>query len=182
MGIYLASIKEGCCDSHLNTFSVIDADALDYKNPTCDKVVACHDKYILVEEKSIHIGFFHECCIALGEDFESYKYGECNEKLNIDDLQQLLQRLSREKKEAILSKKIADLLLSSLDKVSNTTAILCNNPEYDTTKISGMSTFYLYCKTGTPVDRIMHIWLSRYKKNIFIECQDLKEKLEKDCA
>ena len=182
MGICLASIKQGCCDSELSDLTIIEADALDTDNSTCDKVIECNDRYVLVEEKSIFIGFLHECCNELNKDFDSYKYGDNNENLNIEELLELVHTLSKESKEMILSKKITNLLLSSLDKVSNTTAILCNESEYDTSKTRGMSTFYLYCKTGTAIDRIMYLWLSRYKKNIFIECQDLKEKLEQECA
>ena len=182
MGICLASIKQGCCDNTLNDFTIIEADALDTDNSTCDKVIECNDRYILIEEKSIFIGFLHECCNELNEDFDSYKYGDNNENLNIEGLLELVHTLSKESKEILLSNKITNLLLSSLDKVSNTTAILCNEAEYDTSKTRGMSTFYLYCKTGTPIDRIMYLWLSRYKKNVFIECKDLKEKLEQECA
>ena len=93
-----------------------------------------------------------------------------------------MHTLGRDKKEVILATKITNLLSSSLEKVSNTTAILCNEIEYDSSKTRGMPVFYLYCETGTPIDRIMYSWLSRYKKNVFIECQTLKEKLEKECA
>jgi hypothetical protein len=181
VGICLESIKEGCCDNLLNDFTIIPADVLDTHNSTCDKVIECSNRYILVEEKSIVIGFLHECCNELGANFDSYKYGVNDEYLKIEDVLQLVHNLSREKKEVLLSTKIVNLLSSSLEKVSNTTAILCNESEYDTGKTRGMSTFYLYCKTGTPIDRIMYNWLSRYKKNVFIECQDLKYKLEQEC-
>jgi len=182
VGICLANIKQGCCDASLSNFTIISADELDKKNPTCDKVIECSDRYILVEEKSIFIGFLHECCNELGKDFDSYKYGDGNENLDIEGLLELVHTLPKEKKEMLLSKKITNLLLSSLAKVSNTTAILCNEAEYDSSKTRGMSTFYLYCNPATSIDRIMYLWLSRYKKNIFIECQSLKAKLEKECA
>lgn len=181
MGISLASIKEGCCENILSDYTVINADELDRNNPTCDKIIECNDKYILIEEKSIIIGFLHECCNALERNFDSYKYGSCNENIDIDALLLLVHELSREKKETILSSKITNLLTSSLSKVSNTTAILCNDTKYDSSKTRGMKIYYLYCKTGTALDRVMYLWLSRYKKNIFIECQALKEKLEQEC-
>ena len=181
MGICLANIKEGCCDDILSDYTIINADELDSNNPTCDKVIECNDKYLLIEEKSIIIGFLHECCNELGRNFDSYKYGTSNENIDIDALLVLVHKLSREKKEAILSIKITNLLTSSLNKVSNTTAILCNETKYDSSKTRGMKTYYLYCKTGTPLDRVMYLWLSRYKKNVFIECQALKGKLENEC-
>ncbi len=180
MGIPIEYIKQGCCDSQLSSFSIINADKLDDIGSTCDKVIDCNNKYILVEEKSILIGFFHKCCMELGKNFDSYKYTIDNiEYLKLTELMKLIRSLDKSTKKMLLSEKIVDLLTSSPKKASNTTDILCK--KYDNTKTSDMSVFYLYCNSGKPIDMIMYSWLSRYKNNIFIECQALKQKLEEDC-
>ena len=57
MGIPLTRIKQNCCDSHLSTYTIIDGDSLDNSGSTCDKIIECIDKYILIEEKSMSFGF-----------------------------------------------------------------------------------------------------------------------------
>ena len=60
--------------------------------------------------------------------------------------------------------------------INNMTHILAT--QRDSNKTHNMQIFYLYCKSGKPIDRIMSTYLSRYRKNIFIECNDLKSYLQ----
>ncbi|MFK5976940.1 MAG: hypothetical protein QM493_10560 [Sulfurovum sp.] len=180
MAIPLKKLKEGCCDSSLHSFSITNGDELDNVYATCDKIIECSDRYILIEEKSILLGFFDSCCIERGESLEEYKYfnGEV-EYLKITELITLVQSMDNSIKKLLLAQTITNLMFSSAKKISNTTNLLCKQDDSD--KTNGILTFYLYCSSGHPIDNILYAWLSEYKKNIFFECQDLKQKLEEEC-
>jgi len=181
VAIPLGKIKENCCDNDLSAFSITDGDELDKINSTCDKIIECSNKYILVEEKSILLGFFDKCCINLGKSLEDYKYVNYDiEYLKISDVISLIQSIAISEKKLMLSEIITSLLFSSAKKISNTTSLLCKQDETD--KTDGILTFYLYCSSGHPIDTILYSWLSGYKNNIFLECQDLKVKLEEECT
>lgn len=175
MAISVASIQEGCCDSNLSQFTIIDGDSLDSVGSTCDKIIVCRDKYILIEEKSLLMAFFNLCCMEIGQDLESYKYNN-KSKLRIDDVISLVNSLNTEVKKRLLSENISNLIASSAKKASNTTHILATM--FDSSKTNDMPIFYLYCNSGKPIDMIMSRWLSRNRKNIFIECNDLKNYLQ----
>ncbi len=177
MAIPIANIQQGCCDSDLSQFTIIDGDALDSVGSTCDKIIECSDKYILVEEKSLLFGFFNLCCNEESQNLEHYKYEQDGTiYLRITDVINLINDIDIEIKKRLFSENIANLLSSSLHKVSNTTHILAT--KFDNTRTANMSIFYLYCNSGKPIDRIMGVWLSRYKKNVFIECHALKALLQ----
>jgi len=180
VAIPIRSIKEKCCDSTLDSFSVIEMDALDNDGSTCDKVIECQDKYYLVEEKSITLSFLHNCCKEINEDFDSYKYEDNNiTYLKIDEVIILVQAINIEVKRRILSDTIVNMTNTSAKKASNTTDIL--NKQFDSSKTANMSAFYLYCNSGHPIDDLINRLLLLYKKTIFIECLKLKEKLEQEC-
>lgn len=184
MAIPIKEIKEGCCDNDLGSLglTVIDGDALDNVKPTCDKIIECPDKYILVEEKSFLLGFLHRCCQELRVDFETYKYKNVDTiYLKMSDLTELIHILDPDVKDKILAQTVTDLFLSSLEKVSNTTFILAT--KFDCVKAENKKIFYLYCKSGKAVDTIMSVWMSSYnrKKKVFIECTDLKNYLQRCC-
>ena len=179
MAIPISDIQEGCCDIRLNSFTVHDGDALDSVGSTCDKIIECNNTYILVEEKSLLFSFFDRCCKELGEDLENYKYVE--EEiiyLKVDEVITRIHTLSEDVKKRVLAENLASLLMTSGKKASNTTQILCTNSNFNSEKTKNMPIFYLYCKSGKPIDRIMSSWLSRNRKNIFIECSVLRDKLE----
>lgn len=181
MAIPLTNIKEGCCDNDLNNFSITNADELDNINSTCDKVIECSNKYILVEEKSVLLGFFNNCCIELEQSLEDYKYFNNEEVyLKITELFALVQSIDTLTKKSLLSKTMTNFMLSSARKISNTTSLLCKQDDSD--KTNGIFTYYLYCSSGHPIDAILYTWLSDYNNNIFLECQDLKQKLEEECV
>lgn len=182
MAIPVNNIQQGCCNNDLSSYNIIDGDSLDSAGSTCDMIIECSDKYILVEEKSLLFGFFDLCFKEkkLNHlDLESYKFdNNGTQYLKISEIISVIQKnLNIDVKERILAENVADLLSTSLKKVSNTTYIL-SKQRNDKTK--NMPIFYLYCNSGTPIDRLMSVWFSRYKKNknVFIECNDLKSFLE----
>jgi len=181
VGIPVSNLQEGCCDTHLNRFSPIDGDSLDSVGSTCDKIIECNEKYYLIEEKSLLMGFFDLSLKELNDNLEEYKYIENSITfLNIDEVISKIHTLSTETKRRLLAENINNMLMSSPKKVSNTTDILVK--QFDSSKTSNMPIFYLYCKSGKSIDRVMSNYLSRNRKNIFIECQKLKEKLEEECV
>lgn len=180
MAIPLSNIKQGCCDADLNGFSVTNGDELDDKYPTCDKIIECNDKYILVEEKSILLSFFNDCCNFLDKKLDDFKYTENDViYLEITKIIGLVQSIENLQKEVLLSKSVVNLFSTSSKKISHTTNLLCKQD--DTKKTDGIVTFYLYCNSGHPIDGILYTFLSDYKNNIFLECTDLKNKLEEGC-
>ncbi|MEA2018240.1 MAG: hypothetical protein U9N59_07315 [Campylobacterota bacterium] len=177
MAIPISNIQEGCCDTDLNQYTIIDGDSLDRIGSTCDKIIECHNQYILVEEKSLLFSFFNSCCNEMSQDLETYKYETHGiTYLRITDVVNQINTLNIEVKKRLLAENINDLLFSSLKKVSNTTHIL--DTKFNSAKADKMQTFYLYCNSGKPIDLIMSTWLSRNRKNIFIECNDLKAYLQ----
>jgi len=183
VGIPIANIKQDCCNSDLSSFTIIEMDELDDVGSTCDKVIECSDKYYLVEEKSILLSFFADCCKELGLSLDDeYKYIENEIKyLNIDGLFELTQSMNTEVKRRILSDSMVNLINTSAKKASNTTDILNKYTQFDSTKTKDMPIFYLYCKSGHEIDMLLSTLLSLYKKTLFIECQKLKSKLEEKC-
>jgi len=180
VAIPLNTIKQGCCDVYLNGFSVTNGDELDDKYSTCDKIIECKDKYILVEEKSILLGFFNDCCNFIGKNLDNFKYVDDGiEYLKITELIELIHTIDNLRKEVLLSKSVVNLFSTSSKKISHTTNLLCKQD--DTQKTDGIVTFYLYCNSGHPIDGILYAFLSDYKNNIFLECTDLKNKLEEGC-
>ncbi|RUM70955.1 MAG: hypothetical protein DSZ07_01515 [Sulfurovum sp.] len=181
MAIPIKSIKEKCCDSHLNAYSIIDMDSLDNVGSTCDKVIECRDKYYLVEEKSITLSFLDNCCRELNLKLDDYKYmNEGIQYFKISEVIGLIQPLHVEVKKRILSDTIVNMINTSAKKASNTTDIL--NKQFNNQKTSNMPIFYLYCNSRTPIDAMINRLLGFYKKTIFIECRKLKEKLEEECV
>ena len=61
MGIHLNSLQEGCCEYPSHLF-YLDGDEFDFNRATCDKIIECDSRYILVEEKSFVLGFLQACC------------------------------------------------------------------------------------------------------------------------
>ena len=180
MAISIKSIKEKCCDTHLNSYSIIDMDCLDNVGSTCDKVIECKNKYYLVEEKSITLSFLDNCCRELNLKLDDYKYMDGDiQYLKISEVIGLIQPMHIEVKRRILSDTIVNMINTSAKKASNTTDIL--NKQFDGSKTSNMSAFYLYCNSGHPIDDVINRLLSLYKKTIFIECLKLKDKLEQEC-
>ncbi|MBL0686813.1 MAG: hypothetical protein JJV94_03185 [Sulfurospirillum sp.] len=180
MEIPIKNIKENCCDGDLGNYKFIKMDEEDTNGSTCDKVIECHDKYYLVEEKSVILSFLHNCCKELNVNLDDYKYQSNDiEHLKISEITELIHPINIEIKKRILADSIVNLTNTSAKKASNTTDIL--NKKFDNKKTANMSVFYLYCSSGHFVDRIIHIWLSRYKKTLFIECKKLKQKLDDKC-
>ena len=176
MAIPIAKIKEGCCDSDLSPFTIIYGDSLDNVGSTCDKIIECDDKYVLIEEKSLLLAFFDSCCKENSKSLEHYKDEQGGtSQLKVSELITLIQSMNIDVKKRIFSETVSTLLSSSLSKVSNTTHILATN--HNNTKTANMPVFYMYCNSGTAVDSIMHIFVSQIKRTPFIECSILKNRL-----
>ena len=182
MAISITSIKEKCCDSELSQFTIINGDKevklynkinkSNYKS--IDKVIECKDKYYLVEEKSIALGFLDRCCEE--KEFDTYK---SNGILNITKLiKDKIQPLDINIKKQKLQDTINDLLDSQSGKISGMTYLL--NKQFDNSKTSNMPIFYLYCNSGKEIDMIINRVL-QLKRTPFIECQRLKQKLQEEC-
>ncbi len=182
MGIHLKNLKEGCCDKYPSSLSCLDGDKLDANRATCDKIIECDDKYILVEEKSFILGFFYACCKeskkSLGEFID-------DELLNDDFITFIDEKFTLDEKKRIFSESVTTLFMSSLKKVSNTTHILAT--QYNVEKSKNMPIIYLYCKSGkSKVDKLASISLAKYrneKKQVMVECDKLEKFLKlKGCA
>lgn len=183
MAIPINTIKQKCCDNDLSTFTVIDGDSLDQNDPTCDKIIECGNKYILIEEKSLILRFCTLCCEEAGHNLESYKYVNNGiTYLRLTDIFNLIHPMSIDIKKRILAEMTTSMLTTSMSKVSNTTHILSTDSRFDPAKAKGMKPLYLYCKSGKAIDAIMAAWLSRNKKTPFIECTALKNKLMTECS
>ncbi len=180
MAIPIKNIKQGCCDTHLSSYNVINMDYLDNIGSTCDKVIECNHKYYLVEEKSISLAFLDSCCRELSLKLDDFKYmNEDLQYLKINEIINLIQPMDIEVKRRILSDTIVNMINTSAKKASNTTDIL--NKQFNNSKTSSMPIIYLYCNSGKAIDRVIHRLLQNYKNTPFIECLKLKEKLENEC-
>ncbi len=182
MGIHLKNLKEGCCDKYPSSLSCLDGDDFDANRATCDKIIECDNKYILVEEKSFILGFFNACCGEASQNLGSF----INDGIISDDLVTFIDdNFSLEKKKRIFAESVTTLFMSSLDKVSNTTHILAT--KYSTEKSVNMPIIYLYCKSGkSKIDKLASLSLAKYKnekKQVMVECDKLEKFLElKGCA
>lgn len=180
MGISIKNLSEGCCEDIEKLPNIFKGDELDPNNETCDIIIECEDKYILVEEKSLFLGFFNECCKIGGENLGFYKSDDKSEIK--DELIEKIHKLENSKKNELFAQNVATLLMSSLEKVSTTTNILSTDPSFDNNKAKAMPTFYLYCETNTKIDELAKVLLRKYmnnKKQTFIECKRLTEYLNK---
>ena len=176
VGIYLSQLKEGCCQypTHL---SYLDGDKFDSNRATCDKIIECNDKYILVEEKSFILGFLSACCTEKNKSIGTF----IKDTVLDDELLSFIDKnYNSEEKKRIFAESVTRLFMSSLDKVSNTTHILAT--EYDNEKSKNMPIIYLYCKSGkSPIDRLASLSLAKYKnekKQVMVECSKLEKFLE----
>ena len=181
MGIHLDSIKEGCCDDNLSSLNFFNGDELDSNGATCDKIIECKDRYILIEEKSFLLGFFDECCKE-----KKVSFGSFIEKgyVKVDFFDFLNDSFSLDKKKRVFAETVVKLFMSSLDKVSNTTHIL--STQHNADKSKNMPIVYLYCNSGySKIDKLISISLSKYKnekRQVFVECQRLEKFLnQKGC-
>lgn len=181
MGIHLETLKEGCCN-YPPALSYLNGDEFDANRATCDKIIECDDKYILVEEKSFVLGFFNACCVEKKKSFGSF----IEEGILNDDLVIFIDKnFTLEEKKRIFAESVTRLFMSSLDKVSNTTHILAT--KHSTSKSANMPIIYLYCKSGkSKIDRLVSLSLAKYKnekKHVMVECDKLEKFLKlKGCV
>lgn len=176
MGIHLKNLLEGCCE-YPHQLLFLDGDDFCQNRATCDKVIECKDKYILLEEKSFIFAFFEQCCKEKKESMGKYiDNGKFTEKL-FDFID---SNFTIDEKRRVFAESTMRLFMSSLDKVSNTTHILAT--QYNEEKSTNMPIIYLYCKSqNSPIDSLANIALSKYKnekKQIMVECSKLEKFLK----
>jgi len=178
VGIHLDSLKEGCCDNYPSSLLYLDGDDFDANRATCDKIIDCNDRYILVEEKSFILGFLNACCKEKKQNIASFM----EDGILSDTLISFIdENFTLDEKKRIFAESVTTLFMSSLDKVSNTTHILAT--EYDKGKSKNMPIIYLYCKSGkSKIDKLASLSLAKYKnekKQVMVECDKLEKFLEK---
>jgi len=177
VGIHLENLKEGCCDKYTSSLSYLDGDNFDANRATCDKIIECDSRYILVEEKSFVLGFFQACCQEKKVNFGQFIE---NDILNDNFFEFIENNFSLLEKKYLFAESVTKLFMSSLDKVSNTTHILAT--KYSSEKSENMPIIYLYCNSGnSPIDKLASLSLSKYKnekKQVMIECQKLEKFLK----
>lgn len=180
MGIPLETLKEGCCAYPSSITKIIDGDSLDHNGSTCDKVIECDDKYILVEEKSFLLGFFTACCLEQNRSLGDFLSSDILD----DALFDLIDTIGADAKRRLFAESITALFMSSLAKASNTTHILATR--HNSNKTSDMPIIFLYCKSGKPIDKLASLVLSKLKnekKQVMVECKQLEKFLQKKgCA
>ena len=178
MGIHLKDLKEGCCDKYPSSLAYLEGDNFDANRATCDKIIECSDKYILVEEKSFLLGFLNACCDEAKTSLGSFMDADM---INDELIDFIDTHFSLEEKKRIFAESVTRLFMSSLDKVSNTTHILAT--DYDNNKSKNMPIVYLYCKSGkSAIDKLASLSLAKYKnekKQVMIECGKLEKFLQK---
>jgi len=182
VGIYLDKLTEGCCDKYPSSLSYLDGDDFDANRATCDKIIECQSKYILVEEKSFLLGFFDACCKEAHSNLGAFSHNGI-----IDDsiIQFIDENFTLDEKKRIFAETVTTLFISSLNKVSNTTHILAT--KYNIDKSRNMPIIYLYCKSGkSKIDRLASLSLAKYKnekKQVLVECDKLEKFLQqKGCT
>jgi len=182
VGIHLENLKEGCCDKYPSGLSYLDGDDFDANRATCDKIIECDNKYILVEEKSFLLGFLNACCKESNKNLGSFMNGN----IITDDIIMFIdETFTLDAKKRIFAESVTTLFMSSLDKVSNTTHILAT--KHDEEKSNNMPIIYLYCKSGkSKIDKLASLSLAKYKnekKQVMVECGKLEKFLKsKECA
>jgi len=172
--LHLSSLEEGCCEI-LNELKTIDFD--EYKKDktiaSVDRILECNDKYIFIEEKSFLLDYFR----LAGKESKSPFIPE-NGIIRKDFLE-LISKLDVVVKEKLFYKAMAEKTLSSTDKIKDTVYTLCKDDNFCDAKVKNAKTIYLYCKTGTPADKIASlIFNSQKRKDKIIECCQLKRYLE----
>ncbi len=176
MGIHLNTLKEGCCE-YPSALSYLDGDDFDANRATCDKIIECGSRYILVEEKSFVLGFLQACCQEKKVNFGKFIV---EDSLSDEFFEFIETNFTLEEKKWLFAESVTKLFMSSLDKVSNTTHILAT--QYCAEKSKNMPIIYLYCNSGnSPVDKLASLSLSKYKnekKQVMIECQKLEKFLK----
>jgi hypothetical protein len=182
VGIYLRDLKEGCCNKYPSHLIYLNGDKFDANRATCDKIIECDDKYILVEEKSFILGFLNTCCKEASKNLGSFMD---NDIITDNIITFIDKKFSLEEKKRIFAESVIKLFMSSLDKVSNTTHILAT--EYNNDKSKNMPIIYLYCKSGkSHIDKLATLSLAKYKnekKQVMVECDKLEKFLkQKGCA
>ncbi|CAA6819644.1 MAG: Unknown protein [uncultured Sulfurovum sp.] len=177
MGISLSKLTEGCCLS-LKDLKPLDLDAYksDKSMSSVDNVLECDDKYIFIEEKSFLLDYYR----LAGIEIDSY-LKPVNGEIS-DDFLQRISKLDKEVKKKLMYQSLYEKTISSVDKVKDTTFILCGDDDFCNKKVKNAITIYLYCQSGEPIDNLLTKVFDLKKaksKDKFVACKDLIKILEK---
>lgn len=176
MGIPLNSLTEDCCQV-LKDLKPLDLD--NYKSDksmsSVDNILECDDKYIFIEEKSFLLDYYR----LAGVEIDSY-LKPINGEIS-DDFLENIAKLDKEVKKRLMYQSLYEKTISSVDKVKDTTFILCTDDDFCNQKVKNALTFYLYCESGTPIDRLLIRVFNLKKaksKDKFVACKNLIKRLE----
>ncbi len=177
MGIPLKKLTEGCCPSlkDLNPLN-LDAYKSDKAMSSVDNVLDCDDKYIFIEEKSFLLDYYR----LAGEEIDNY-LKPVNEEIS-DEFLQKISKLDKEVKKKLMYQALYEKTISSVDKVKDTTFILCGDDAFCNEKVKNAITIYLYCQSGEPVDELLTKVFNLKKaksRDKFVACKDLIKILER---
>ena len=129
------------------------------------------------------------CCQSLTdlEPLDLNQYKPDQSMSSVDNVVECDDKyIFKEIKKRLMYQSLYEKSLSSVDKVKDTTLILCGDDNFCNEKVKKSITIYLYCNSSTPADRIL-MQVFNLKKNKdkekFVECDDLMNTLEeKGCA
>jgi len=150
VGIRLESLEEGYCE-YLNLIDTLNLDQYkkDKSMSSVDHILNCNDKYIFIEEKSFLLDYFR----LAGKKKEVENFIPKNGIIS-DQFLESISSLDNEIKKQLLYQAVNNHTLGSVDKVKDTTIMLCNDDSFCNEKIKKAKTIYLYCKSGTHLDRL----------------------------
>ncbi len=176
MGIPLNKLTEGCCKS-LDDLKPLDLDKYkpDKSMSSVDNILECDDKYIFIEEKSFLLDYYR----LAGEEIDGY-LKPINNQIS-DEFLDKISKLDKEVKKRLMYQSLYEKTVSSVDKVKDTTFILCGDDAFCNKKVKNAITIYLYCQSGEPIDKLLTkvFDLKRAKsKDKFVACKNLIKILE----
>ena len=181
MGIPLKRLTEGCCET-LNELDTLDLDSYksDKSMSSVDNLLECTDKYIFIEEKSFLLDYYR----LAGEEIDSYLKPVDGQIT--DEFLKKISKLDREVKKRLMYQALYEKTVSSVDKVKDTTFLLCGDDAFCNEKVKRAITIYLYCQSGEPIDKLLTKVFDLKKtksRDKFVACKDLIKTLErKGCA
>lgn len=159
MGISLnLDYSEGCCEHILEKYKnraiCIDncskkCEARKKTSSFVDYILEFEDKYLLIEEKSFIIEFIRRFC----KEILNKPIRELSNEILKSKLEQIQSYEDREIKRVIMTESMLNLTSTSSDKTRDCTIFLMQIDK-NIEKIQKSKLIYLYCKTGSPADRL----------------------------
>lgn len=178
MGIPLEHLTEGCCKPLVKLKSLdLDTYKSNKNMASVDNLLECSDKYIFIEEKSFLLDYYR----LAGEEINSY-LKPINGQIS-DEFLTKISNLDKEVKKRLMYQALYEKTVSSVDKIKDTTFMLCGDDAFCNEKIKNAITIYLYCLSGNPADRLLTKAFNLKKikaKNKFVACENLAKRLQQE--